>query len=189
MKTFNNEARIYLADLAAYNEGFLAGEWIDLPVDDIHETIKEILAKTSEIRKTHHIKSGWDLKDFYPSEEWAIHDHEGLEFYGNVSEYEDLEKLNNAVQNMTDLDEWDIKKVEFFTNCMGYSLDDAIDKKDDCDFYDGISDYTELAELFCDEGLFGDIPKHLKNYIDYEAMGRDLRFDYTEYNGSMFRCD
>ena len=39
---------------------------------------------------------------------------------------------------------------------------------------------TELAEQFFDDGLFGDIPSHLYNYIDVDAIARDLAFDYTE---------
>lgn len=38
----------------------------------------------------------------------------------------------------------------------------------------------ELAEYFVDEGLFGEIPKQFQYYIDYEAIARDLGFDYSE---------
>jgi len=38
----------------------------------------------------------------------------------------------------------------------------------------------ELAEQFVDEGLCGDIPEHLENYIDYEAIARDLEIDYAQ---------
>jgi antirestriction protein len=38
----------------------------------------------------------------------------------------------------------------------------------------------ELAEQFVDEGLFGDIPERLQSYLDYDAIARDLGFDYTE---------
>ena len=37
----------------------------------------------------------------------------------------------------------------------------------------------ELAEQFVDEGIFGDIPDHLANYIDYDAIARDLQCDYS----------
>lgn len=41
---------------------------------------------------------------------------------------------------------------------------------------DGFGDpYKRLAEQFVDDGLYGDIPEHLASYIDYEAIGRDLR--------------
>jgi len=43
------------------------------------------------------------------------------------------------------------------------------------------SAYEQLAEQFVDEGLFGNIPIALQSYIDYEAISRDLRYDYSEY--------
>ena len=61
----------------------------------------------------------------------------------------------------------------------GNDLEYVFSNYDDCSYY-VVNSYTELAELFCDDGLFGDIPKHLENYIDYEAMGRDLSYDYSE---------
>ena len=36
----------------------------------------------------------------------------------------------------------------------------------------------DLAEQFVDDGLFGDIPPPLANYIDYDAIARDLGSDY-----------
>lgn len=40
--------------------------------------------------------------------------------------------------------------------------------------------YSDLAEEFVEEGLFGEITEHLKNYIDYDAIADDLAYDYTE---------
>ena len=31
-----------------------------------------------------------------------------------------------------------------------------------------------------DEGLFGEVPPQFQFYIDYDAIARDLSFDYTE---------
>ena len=63
----------------------------------------------------------------------------------------------------------------------GYYFDIRHDDPDqfDVEIY---SDMTmkELAEQFVDEGLFGEIPKALEFYIDYEAIARDLAYDYTE---------
>jgi hypothetical protein len=39
---------------------------------------------------------------------------------------------------------------------------------------------SDLAYQFVDEGLFGDIPDHLADYIDYKAIARDLNHDYSE---------
>jgi antirestriction protein len=63
----------------------------------------------------------------------------------------------------------------------GYSFDpDSVSPSDfDVDIYQAGS-MKELAEQFVDEGLFGDIPDHLTNYIDMDAIASDLAFDYTE---------
>ncbi|MEL6467788.1 MAG: antirestriction protein ArdA [Pseudomonadota bacterium] len=49
----------------------------------------------------------------------------------------------------------------------------------DIDIYE-MDSMRELAEYFVDEGLFGEVPEHLANYIDYDAIARDLAVDYSE---------
>jgi hypothetical protein len=50
-----------------------------------------------------------------------------------------------------------------------------------------------LAEQFVEEGLYGEIPKALQYYIDYEAIARDLGMDYSEIRivgtNYIYRCD
>ncbi len=113
-------------------------------------------------------------------------------------ELADAWRLNqcNFPDYLEKCDEWeDGEKVRFIIavgEC-GFDADEA--KKDpynlDIDIYECDS-MRELAERFVDEGLFGDIPEHLQNYIDYEAIARDLSFDYSEtvIDGSrlIYRC-
>lgn len=63
----------------------------------------------------------------------------------------------------------------------GVNFDPENDQPDqiDVDIYE-CNSMKELAEQFVDEGLFGDIPSHLENYIDYDAIARDLEVDYSE---------
>ncbi|UZD92122.1 antirestriction protein ArdA [Cognatishimia activa] len=63
----------------------------------------------------------------------------------------------------------------------GYSFDPAnVNPSDfDVDIYH-VDSMKELAEQFVDEGFFGEIPDHLANYIDMDAITRDLEVDYTE---------
>lgn len=49
----------------------------------------------------------------------------------------------------------------------------------DVDIYH-VDSMKELAEQFVEEGLFGNIPEHLANYIDMGAIAYDLAMDYTE---------
>ena len=77
----SEEIRIYVADLAAYNNGKLHGVWIDATqaLDDIQEQINELLANSPED----------------DAEEYAIHDYEGLAGY-SVSEYEGIERAQEV---------------------------------------------------------------------------------------------
>ena len=60
----------------------------------------------------------------------------------------------------------------------GLSLDDDPHRREVAIFR--VESLSELAEQFVGEGLYGEIPDHLSRYIDYEAIGRDLRFDCHE---------
>jgi hypothetical protein len=79
------------------------------------------------------------------------------------------------------LDQFDKIKLIIATGECGYSFDLESDDPDDLDIdiYD-LDTMKELAEQFVDEGLFGEMPKHLQHYIDYDAIAYDLSMDYTE---------
>ena len=93
-------------------------------------------------------------------------------------------------------DEWsDVHKTRYIIavgEC-GYCHEQVADDPDQIDMtvYE-LSSMKELAEQFVDEGLFGEIPQALQNYIDHEAIARDLSDDYseTEIGGTrlIFHC-
>lgn len=60
------------------------------------------------------------------------------------------------------------------------------------DIYE-VDSMQELAEQFVDEGLYGPIPKSIANYIDYDAIARDLNNDYAEITiantNYIYRCN
>jgi len=68
-----------------------------------------------------------------------------------------------------------LKPVCKATVRIAYSFDLASDTPDSLEV-----DVYELAEQFVDEGLFGEIPTAIANYLDYDAIARDLGSDYTE---------
>ena len=93
-------------------------------------------------------------------------------------------------------DEWDIaqkQKVIIAVGECGYNFDLQSGDPDDfdIDLYE-FDSLKELAEQFVDEGLFGEIPASIQNYLDYDAIARDLGFDYseTEIAGTrlIYRC-
>jgi len=61
----------------------------------------------------------------------------------------------------------------------GYSFDLGRDDpaKFDIDLYE-VDTLRDLAVQFVDDGLFGDIPAAIENYLDYGAIARDLGMDY-----------
>jgi antirestriction protein len=75
----------------------------------------------------------------------------------------------------------------------GYAFDEEKENPEDLDIeLHEVEDLKELAQRFVDEGLFGDIPERLQFYLDYDAIARDLGFDYSEttINGTnyVYRC-
>lgn len=84
----------------------------------------------------------------------------------------------------TALEDWDEHEIEAVTialaeNITGETLETVTPHLLDISVYH-VDSWRELAEQFVDEGLFGEIPDHLTNYIDYDAIARDLQYDYSE---------
>ncbi len=172
------ETRIYIADLASYNAGILSGRWVTLPSENINKELQMVLDRGTADRKEAGVYDG------VPSEEHAIHDYE-LPF--SISEYEDLEMLNAKVELYENLSEQEQKKLAYAIDYQGDDLTDALDKLNEIEIYEDTT-YTELAEQFVEEGFFGSIPDSpLSSYIDYEAIGRDLSFDYVDVDGDLYR--
>jgi len=148
----NTEIRIYVADLAAYNNGKLHGVWIDATdeLDDIWDQINKMLENSPE---------GF-------AEEYAIHDYEGFGSYG-LGEYECIESVHEIACFIEEYPEL----AGELLNQFGGDLEDA--RKAIEESYSGchssLADYAQ--ELT--EGT-SEIPSHLENYIDYERMGRDM---------------
>lgn len=77
-------------------------------------------------------------------------------------------------------DEHDKTRVIIAVGECGYDFGPTTAPDDfEVDIYHAES-LKELAGQFVDEGLFGDIPERLHFYLDYDAIARDLGFDYTE---------
>lgn len=81
-------------------------------------------------------------------------------------------------------DDWsedEKRKVIIAVGECGYSFDLASDTPDslEVDIYE-LDSLKELAEQIVDEGLFGEIPASIANYLDYDAIARDLSMDYSE---------
>ena len=156
-----NEIKIYVADLAAYNNGYLHGVWIDATTDieDMQDQIRKMLA-TSPVEG---------------AEEYAIHDYEGFEGY-SIEEYTGLENVHEVANFINEYPEFGAGLLSHFGD-----LDDA--KKAAEESYCG--SYTSLAEYA--QQLTEDtteIPQSLQYYIDYDSMAKDM-----EINGDVFTIE
>jgi len=149
--TTQDQPRIYVACLAAYNSGILHGEWIDIE-DDIDQTWNQIRNVLASSPIPH-------------AEEWAIHDFEG---FGGIrlSEWESIERVHELAEFMQEHGEVGTLALDHYCG----NIEDAtraLENYMGC--YSSIADYAQEITESCTE-----IPEHLQFYIDYERMGRDM---------------
>lgn len=145
------EIRIYVACLAAYNNGILHGKWIEANQDpyDIWEEVSTMLLASP----------------IEGAEEWAIHDYEGFEGY-SVSEYEGFESISNIAAFIDEHGPLGGQVLEHYGD-----LEEA--KKALEEHYAGeYESLSDFAQELTEQGAT--IPDNLAFYIDYEKMARDL---------------
>jgi len=159
----NEEGRVYIADLAAYNNGCLHGVWVDATQDleDMQEQVAEML-KASPFEEI--------------AEEYAIHDYEGFGSY-KVSEYEGLEGVRKVAGFLEEFGAVAADVLAYFGNDLNDARKALEENYNGC--YSSLADYAE--ELTTDTS---EVPRHLVSYIDYESMARDM-----EINGDIFTVE
>jgi antirestriction protein len=154
-------AQLYVGTYAKYNNGSIAGGWVDLTqfsdVDEFIDYIKE-LHKDEE------------------DPEFMFQDYEGFPecFYAESMSTENLCKLFEFLN----MDEDDRKMIEMYADATGYSIDD-ISLRDAQDKFHGTADSeADFAERTAEEcGELKDFPTWV--VIDWEASWNcNLRFDY-----------
>ena len=181
---------LYLANLGKYNEGILKGAWLELPCteEEFEETLVKIGVATMVDGE---FKMGKIEKDEngvgYMYEEYAIHDWEsdidGLE----ISEYSNIEKLNEIATAWEDADEYERKCFDALVDAGYVEVEKIEDMKNILDGYC----FIEVEEMFnMDEslgyalaelnGVIYELEKiGMENYFDYEKYGRDARLNGT----------
>ena len=150
-----NTPKIYIACLAAYNNGRLHGTWIDATddLDAILDQVKTMLANSPE----------------QDAEEYAIHDYDGFEGY-YVSEGEFLSKVHDIACFIVEHGELGGQLLDRFNG----DLDQTQTALED--YYVGeYSSVADFAQELTEETT--DIPDNLVYYIDYGAMARDLEIN------------
>lgn len=165
--------RIYVACLAAYNNGILHGRWIDATsnVHDLQDQVNAMLASSPEPN----------------AEEYAIHDTEYLDIgeYAGLQTVADLMALYETFESEFGPDGEEI--LEAFIHCFGEGDHVTIEHARDayCGHYDSKREYAE--QLVDDCGYLQGVPDTVATYFDYEAFARDLFItDMVMHDGHVF---
>lgn len=159
-----SKIEIYLTNLGKYNEGYLVGQWVKLPIPS--EQLKKVF---EEIQI--------DGKEY---EEYFIADVE-TDLHGiacAVSEYSSITVLNELAEKLDELIGYEEEKLQAVLEYESISdVDDIIQiiqSLDNFDLLADINDTKDLGYYYIDELGCLDVPEYLKNYIDYESYGRDV---------------
>ena len=158
----DNSPRIYVACLAAYNNGYLHGAWIDADQDagQIRDEIAAMLARSP-------------VED---AEEYAIHDYEGFEGV-SISEYAGIDSVAWMAAFIAEHGALGAGLLEQ----LGGDMEQAESTFEDC--YHGL--FSSLAD-YMEELTTGSltIPEALRYYVDWEGMARD-----AEMGGDLFTIE
>lgn len=163
----------YITNLGKYNEGQLVGEWVKFPTS--YEEMQKVFERIN-------IGKADEFGNVY--EEWFITDYDcyvdGI--HEVLGEYESLDELNYLANSIEAMDNSDFARFEVAIEVSDYarSIKDLInltDNLDKYDFYPDIHNHDDLGRMYIEEYGAMEVPDHLKNYIDYEAYGRDIAMD------------
>ena len=163
----------FITNLGKYNEGDLVGEWVKFP------TTPEEMQKVFE-------RIGIGSKDDFgqPYEEWFITDYDcyvdGL--YDKLGEYESLDELNYLASKLDEMSQGEYEQFQAAMEIGDHSgsLQEIINLTENLDCYDiypDIHDHDDLGRYYIEELDAMQVPEHLRNYIDYEAYGRDIALE------------
>ena len=163
----------FITNLGKYNEGALVGEWVKFP------TTAEELKKVFE-------RIGIGAKDDFGQtyEEWFITDYDcyvdGL--YDLLGEYANLDELNYLASKLDNMSQDEYERFQAAMEIGDHkgSIQELINLTENLDCYDvypDIHDHDDLGRYYIEELDAMQVPEHLRNYIDYEAYGRDIALE------------
>lgn len=163
----------FITNLGKYNEGALVGEWVKFP------TTAEELKKVFE-------RIGIGAKDDFGQtyEEWFITDYDcyvdGL--YDLLGEYANLDELNYLASKLDNMSQDEYERFQAAMEIGDHtgSIHELINLMENLDCYDvypDIHDHDDLGRYYIEELDAMQVPEHLRNYIDYEAYGRDIALE------------
>ncbi len=145
--------RIYVACLAAYNNGILHGKWIDA-TQEVGKIRKEIQKMLSE-------------SPIAGAEEFAIHNFEGFASL-QLNEYESIKTVQSKAMFILSLGELGADLLVHYGDIE--SAQDALEN-----YYHGEhKNELEFAIQLFEDCYLDSFPEAVKIYIDYEMFKRDI---------------
>lgn len=143
--------------------------WIDLPEDsrDVWDYVNDLLDQNN-------------------AEEWVIADIEGFGAYG--VDFCDIKSIDQAVELAEILEDYD-PEVTYLLNGR-FDLEETLEILETGTFNTieapikgrTFTDGDLAYQMWAEHGFRSEIPEELENYIDWEALERDLLLDgYTTY--------
>lgn len=175
--------KIFLTDLAAYNKGYLYGEWISLPCDNLQEELEKILKGGEALC---FMQCGYYEKH----EEWFVTDYEWSDVsLFSVEEYEDIFELNTKLESISSLDLSQLKVVKFLLDQgIVSSLDDAIEHTEDVNIYSATNLKSHAYDVLDELYNLDSIPSIITNNIDYDGVAYELSMDgrYFEVDDDLY---
>ena len=164
---------VFITNLGKYNEGALVGEWVKFPTTA--EELKQVFERIG-------IGAKDDFGQTY--EEWFITDYDcyvdGL--YDLLGEYANLDELNYLASKLDDMSQDEYERFQAAMEIGDHtgSIQELINLTENLDCYDiypDIHDHDDLGRYYIEELDAMQVPEHLRNYIDYEAYGRDIALE------------
>jgi antirestriction protein len=168
-------AKIYVADLAEYNDGRLVGKWLDLSdysdASELMGAIQEMLDEQTAKDKSGEVH-----------EEWAVHDFEGFprSFYSEYMGEKDFEKLYEIADVANDRG---IPIDVLMEAVADFGADEDVERVAEA-YYSSVrpsfgGEFKSFAMDMVDElGIEG--INNVEYYFDYDSFGSDARADYTD---------
>ena len=164
--------KIFITNLAKYNEGVLKGEWMCLPMDEmkLQSKIKNILGS---------------------DEEFFISDYEAPII---ISEYDNVSELNEFAEKLDEIQEKD-EVVDAISKDVlgdGYSRKELIRILSEREYYvvEDVWTESDLAVKVEESLLPFDCQAveaaGVSNYIDWDAVGREMTLDGWNITGRGF---
>lgn len=154
-----DQPRIYVACLAAYNNGVLHGAWINAAQEAwaLYDQAKDMLAASPVAS----------------AEEWAIHDYEG---FGGVrlEEYTGLDRVAELAAFIAEHGAVGAALLDYYSGDMDEARAAMAERY--CGPYASLADYVQDVT---EETAV--IPTTLRYYIDWQAMAHD-----AELSGDLF---